>query len=485
MSLALLTDLYELNMAAVYLRRGMLAPATFSLFVRQLPPGRGFLVAAGLEDCLEFLEEFQFSDADLDYLRRDVGYPADTLAALRELRFTGDVWAVPEGRVVLANEPLLEVTAPLPEAQLVETVLLNLVTFATVIATKAVRCRLAAAGRGLVDFALRRTQSTAAGLQVARLSALAGFTATSNVEAGRRYGLPVAGTMAHSFVEAFGDEERAFAGFAAMFPAASTFLVDTYDTLTGVETAARVIRRLGMPATTGVRLDSGDLDSLSRAARDILDRAGLAQARVFASGGLDEYAIARLVAAGAPIDAFGVGTKMGVSADAPYLDSAYKLVEYARRPMLKTSPGKATMPGCKQVFRSSGPPDSADVRDLIGLRGEPGPAGGQPLLHPVLLAGRRTRPPEPLAAAQARLTADLAALPAGARAITDPVAPTAAYSAAAHRLRASAAVPVPAGARQPLPPRTDSADSPRHEVAANDGAARDEVQRGRRRPDAR
>jgi len=176
---------------------------------------------------------------------------------------------------------------------------------------------------------------------------------------------------------------------------------------------------------------------------------------------------------------------MGVSADAPYLDSAYKLAEYAGRPMLKTSPGKATMPGCKQVFRSSGPPDSADVRDLIGLRGEPGPAGGQPLLHPVLLAGRRTRPPEPLAAAQARLTADLAALPAGARAITDPVAPTAAYSAAAHRLRASAAVPVPAGARQPLPPRTDSADSPRHEVAANDGAARDEVQRGRRRPDAR
>src|SRR5664279_5246138 len=198
--------------------------------------------------------------------------------------------------------------------------------------------------------------------------------------------------MAHSFVEAFGDEERAFAGFAAMFPAASTFLVDTYDTLTGVETAARVIRRLGMPATTGVRLDSGDLDSLSRAARDILDRAGLAQARVFASGGLDEYAIARLVAAGAPIDAFGVGTKMGVSADAPYLDSAYKLVAYAGRPVMKLSPGKVTEPGAKQVYRG---PDG----DVLALNGEPAPPGCKPLLASVMRDGRRLATAEPLALA--------------------------------------------------------------------------------------
>ena len=308
----LLTDLYELNMAASYLRRGMTGLATFSLFVRQLPADRGFLVAAGLEDCLRFLEEFSFTGGDPDYLRREQGYREDALRAFAGLRFTGEVWAVPEGRVVFAGEPLLEVTAPVAEAQLAETVLLNHVTFQTSVATKAARCVLAAGGAQLVDFSFRRTQGIDAGLSVARASAIAGFAATSNVEAARRFGLAAAGTMAHSFIEAFADEERAFTAFAEDFPGRTTFLVDTYDTGRGVRTAIEVARRLRLTGPVGVRLDSGDLAGLARSARRLLDEAGLPGARIFASGGLDEYAIAGLVAQQAPIDAYGVGTKMGV-----------------------------------------------------------------------------------------------------------------------------------------------------------------------------
>ena len=255
---------------------------------------------------------------------------------------------------MFAGEPLLEVTAPIAEAQLAETVLLNHVTFQTAVATKAARCVLAARGAQLVDFAFRRTQGIDAGMAVARASAIAGFTATSNVAAARRYGLAATGTMAHSFIEAFDDEQAAFTAFAEDFPGMTTFLVDTYDTGRGVHNAIEVTRRLRLPGPVGVRLDSGDLAALARMARAMLDEAGLADARIFASGGLDEYAIAGLAAAGAPIDAYGVGTKMGVSADAPYLDSAYKLAAYDGRPVMKLSAGKTSPPGAKQVVPRPG-----------------------------------------------------------------------------------------------------------------------------------
>ncbi len=410
----LLTDLYELNMAASYLRRSMTGQATFSLFVRALPPGRGFLVAAGLADCLAFLGDFSFTPEDLSYLRQARGYREETLRAFASLRFTGEVRAVPEGRVVFAGEPLLEVTAPVAEAQLAETVLLNHVTFQTVVATKAARCVLAAGGAQLVDFSFRRTQGIDAGFAVARASAIAGFAATSNVAAARRYGLAAAGTMAHSFIEAFGDEQQAFTAFAEDFPAMTTFLVDTYDTARGVRNAIEVARRLRLPGPVGVRLDSGDLAALARMARAMLDEAGLGEARIFASGSLDEYAIAGLVAAAAPIDAYGVGTKMGVSADAPYLDSAYKLVAYDGRPVMKLSAGKTSPPGAKQVYRG---PDG----DVLALRDEPPPPGHQPLLVPVMRQGQRVSAPEPLTAAVQRCRADLAWLPLTARALRDPV----------------------------------------------------------------
>lgn len=415
----LCTDLYELRMAASYLRRGMVGPATFSLYVRRLPATRGFLVAAGLADALDFLSGFRFTPDELGYLRDVVGLAASDLVRLRDLRFTGDVRAVPEGRVVFADEPLLEVTAPVAQAQLVETVLLNIVTFQTTVASKAARCRLAAGGADLIDFAYRRTQGPAAADAVARASAVVGFHGTSNVAAARRYGLVASGTMAHSFVEAFEDEATAFRAFATDHPGNAVFLVDTYDTLAGVRTAARVVRDLGLTGPVGVRLDSGDLAALSVAARRELDAAGLRRARIVVSGGLDEHDIAALVARGAPVDAYGVGTRMGVSADAPSLDSAYKLVRYGDRPVMKLSAGKATLPGAKQVFR---PPDGGT--DLLALADEPGPRGWEALLVPVMRAGRRLErpdPPEAVARAAGRFEADLARLPPRVREVADPV----------------------------------------------------------------
>ncbi|GGR97993.1 nicotinate phosphoribosyltransferase [Micromonospora fulviviridis] len=423
------TDLYELRMAASYLRRDMTEHATFSLFVRRLPHRRGFLVAAGLAEALAFLEGFAFDDAELGYLRDVVGFDEPALAALAGLRFTGDVWAVPEGRVVFADEPLLEVTAPIAEAQLVETGVLNLITFHTTVATKAARCRLAAGGAQLIDFAFRRTHGIEAGAGVARASAIAGFAATSDVEAAMRYGISPSGTMAHSYVEAFPDERAAFRAFAADFPTNPIFLVDTYDTPAGVRAAVDVVTELGLTGPVGVRLDSGDLGALARQARAILDDAGLRQARIIASGSLDENVIAGLVAQGAPIDGYGVGTKMGVSYDAPSLDSAYKLVAYGDRPVLKLSPGKATLPAAKQVFRD---PTGA-AGDVVGLRDEPPPAGREPLLVPVMRGGRRLDPADPaeaVRAARGRFDADLAWLPEPARRLADPTPPTATVSPA-------------------------------------------------------
>ncbi|HEU4422658.1 MAG TPA: nicotinate phosphoribosyltransferase [Pilimelia sp.] len=432
----LLTDLYEVRMAASYCGRAMVGPATFSLFVRRLPRQRGFLVAAGLGECLRFLQGFRFTAGELDYLA-GIGMPEVALRALRGMRFTGDVWAVPEGRVVFASEPLLEVTAPIAEAQLVETMLLNAVTFETAVASKAARCRLAAGQAELIDFAFRRCHGVDAALAVARASAIAGFEATSNVEAARRYGLRAAGTMAHSYVEAFVDERAAFAAFAHDFPAATVFLVDTYDTLSGVANAVRVARDLDLDGDRlAVRLDSGDLAELAVATRRLLDDEGLALARIVASGGLDEYAIAELVARGAPIDAYGVGTRMGVSADAPYLDTAYKLVAYGDRPVMKLSTGKVSLPGRKQVYRGRTPGE-----DLIALRDEPAPNGMMPLLVPVIRAGRRVAepadrhgPPDDVAAARRRCAEDLDRLPVAARRLGRPEAPTPGPSPALRRL---------------------------------------------------
>ncbi|MFI1169358.1 nicotinate phosphoribosyltransferase [Streptomyces sp. NPDC020801] len=411
------TDLYEVTMALSYLREGMDRPATFSLFARDLPPERGFLVSAGLEPALDFLSGFQVTADDQRDFAVALHRPPDDLAALRGLRFTGEVRAVPEGRAVFAGEPLLEVTAPIAEAQLVETFLLNQVSHQTSVASKAVRSVLAAAGHPVIDFSLRRTHGPSAGMQAARLGALVGFAGTSNVAAAVRWGLPASGTMAHSYIEAFPDEESAFRAFARAHPGPVTFLVDTYDTEHGVHVAARVLRDLGRGPGCAIRLDSGDLGDLARRSRRILDAADLPEVRVIASGGLDEYKVHELVRAGAPIDVYAVGTRVGTSADAPYLDSAYKLVEYDGRPVMKLSPGKVTAPGRKQVHRRPGGPD------LIAVWDEPAPHGAEPLLRTVMRDGRRTGPPDNLAAARDRLTADLAALPEEARRIRAPRAP--------------------------------------------------------------
>jgi nicotinate phosphoribosyltransferase len=411
MGRALLTDFYELNMAASYLRRGMTGPASFSLFIRDLPAGWGFLVACGLERCLEYLEGLAFTEEDLDYLRREHRYPDDTLEAFANLAFTGDVWAVPEGRLVFPEEPLLEVTAPLPEAQLVETFLLNQVTFQTAIASKAARCRLAAPDKSLVDFAFRRTHGVEAATAVARATAMVGFSATSNVEAARILGLQATGTMAHSYIQAFPSEMAAFQAFAEDYPDRVILLVDTYDTTAGVEKAIEVAAGLadrGYPLA-GIRLDSGDLGALAREARSLLDAAGLPDVQVLASGGLDENTIAELERSGAPIDSYGVGTKVGVAADAPYLDSVYKIVSYEGRPVAKLSAAKATRPGPKQVWRLPG-----GAGDVVALRDEPGPQGAEPLLIQVMAGGRRSSR-EGLREATERFARELEALPPGLR----------------------------------------------------------------------
>jgi nicotinate phosphoribosyltransferase len=412
----LLTDLYELTMAASYLRRDMDQLATFSLSVRGLPAARGFLVAAGLEACIDFLESFSFTDEELGTLA-GMGFDDRALTDFAALRFDGEVWAIPEGTVVYSEEPLMEITAPVAVAQIVETYLLNQVTLHTTLASKAARYVVAAQGRDLVDFAFRRSHGADAAMAIARASAMVGFTATSNVEAARRYGLTAAGTMAHAFVEAFPSEREAFEAFALDHPDRATFLVDTYDTVAGVRTAIDTIHALGLEEHIGVRLDSGDLFTLSRAARELLDDAGLTQARVFASGGLDEHEVAALLTAGAPIDAFGIGTQMGVSADAPFVDSVYKLTEFDGRPTLKLSPGKASLPGRKQVWRTV---EGDEHRDTLSLRDEAGPPGGRALLQPVMSGGRRPEPGWSLSDARERFRHDLAEVPGAARRLDRP-----------------------------------------------------------------
>jgi nicotinate phosphoribosyltransferase len=364
------------------------------------------------------------------------------------------------------------VTAPLAEAQLVETYLLNQITFQTAIATKAARCRLAAPGIDLVDFALRRTQGVDAGLAVARLSAIAGFVGTSNVDAARRYGLRASGTMAHSYVEAFPGERDAFRAFARDFPHGTTFLIDTYDTMGGVEAAIEVIRELNLISGVGVRLDSGDLGFLARKVRQRLDAAGLGYVKLFVSGGLDEYALEQLMVDGAPVDGAGVGTNMGVAADAPYVDSVYKLVQVGTRPVLKLSQDKTTLPGPKQVWRRT---DGVEG-DLLATRAEPGPSGCEPLLVPVMRNGQRLGSPGTIEGARRCLADDLALLPPAWADLHSPVPVEVAVSEPLLRLTDEVTAGLPGGVATPAsvasgsPPATAALGDPASPDAEHPGS---------------
>jgi nicotinate phosphoribosyltransferase len=388
----LFTDLYELTMAAGYFSHRVFDTATFSLYIRDVYATRNFFVAAGLEQVLDELAEFRFSDDDIGYLKTTGRFTIDFLDFLKQLRFSGNVYAMPEGTVFFADEPILEVTAPIIEAQLLETFLLNAIGFPTMIASKAARCIHAASGRPLIDFSLRRTQGQDAGLNVARSTFIAGFVATSNVMAGKIYGIPISGTMAHSYVGAFDSERDAFIAYSETFPDHSIFLIDTYDTLEGAKTAAAVAKEMGKRghALIGVRLDSGDTVSLSKGVRKILDDAGLYDVKIFASSGFDEFKIDKVLSEGAKIDAFGVGTKVGVSADAPFVDIVYKMVHFKDRDVRKLSPGKATLAGEKQVFRRTNA-RGYFVEDIIGVRDER-ISESEPLLEKVMENGMVLRP---------------------------------------------------------------------------------------------
>ena len=408
----LLTDLYELTMLRAYHAERMNGIAAFELFVRKLPRERHFMLAAGLAQVVEYLMALRFTREDLDWLAAGGRFPRDFVDSLADLRFTGDLDAMPEGTVCFADEPLLRIVAPLREAQLVESRVMNLVHYSTLVASKAARSALAAPGRLLVDFGLRRAHGAEAALLSARASYLAGFAGTATVEAGRAFGIPVFGTMAHSYVQAHADEATAFERFARAHPANAVLLIDTYDTERGaqkvVELAARLARE-GI-AIKGVRIDSGDLGAHARRVRAILDAGGQRDVTIFASGNLDEYRLAELVGARAPIDGFGIGTRMNTSADAPYLDCAYKLEEYDGRPRRKRSEGKATWPGRKQVWRRL----DAQGRlagDVLSLATEAPPSGASPLLAPVMRGGRPVAPLPALATSRARARDELSRLP--------------------------------------------------------------------------
>jgi len=410
----LLTDLYELSMLDAYSAHTMAETAVFEFFVRKLPEQRGFLMAAGLEQTVQFLEAMRFSSDELTWLRASGLFSSTFLDGLAGLRFTGDVDAMPEGTVFFPDEPILRVTAPLPQAQLVETRLINLVHFQTVIASKAARMVLAAPGKQLVDFGLRRAHGAEAGLLAARASYLAGFAGTATVLAHRDFGIPVFGTMAHSFVQAHDDEATAFERFARVRPTALTLLIDTYDTERGAHIVADLAPRLAAQGVTvsAVRLDSGDLRLHARTVRAILDTAGLRNIHIFASGGLDEHSLLSLCRGGAPIDGFGIGTSLTTSSDVPALDCAYKLQEYAGRPRRKLSEGKATWPGRKQVYRRYHD-DGTIAADIVTLVDEP--AIGEALLEPVMRNGKRVNGLPSLTEARDRAAASLVRLPKALR----------------------------------------------------------------------
>lgn len=407
----LLTDLYQLNMVKAYLERGDTKTAVFEFFVRGLHPRRKFLIAAGLEQALSFLETMRFSPEEIDWLAATGRFGQPLLDYLAAFRFTGDVHGVPEGTIFFANEPILRVTASLPEAQLVETRLINILHFQCLIAAKAARFVLIAPDKLLVDFGFRRAHGAEAGLLAARASYIAGFAGTATVLAGKLYDIPLFGTMAHSYIQAHDDEGKAFENFARSRPDELVLLIDTYDT----EAAARKVVALGPRLEesgiriAGVRIDSGDLIALSRSVRKILDDGGLRDTTIFASGGLDEDELLAAIRAKAPIDGFGIGTSLTTSSDVPALDCAYKLQEYAGRPRRKLSSGKATWPGRKQVWRRFAPDGGQMQGDVLSIEGDEQP--GEPLIQPLMQAGRRLHKPESLQEIRARTADNIKALP--------------------------------------------------------------------------
>jgi len=439
---ALLTDLYQLTMAQAYFELGMNDEAVFELFVRRLPDTRRFLLAAGLEQALEYIESSKFSAPELEFLASLGRFRSAFLDYLGAVRFSGAIYAMPEGSAFFANEPIVRVSAPILEAQLLESRLLNIVHFQTTIASKAARCVSAARGRQLVDFGMRRAHEADAALLAARAAYVAGFDATATVAAGQRFGIPLSGTLAHSFIEAHDREEQAFRDFVLSCKEPTTLLIDTYDSARGLQQVIALARefagRGGEHGIRAIRIDSGDLAAQARMARAALDGRDCRDIRIVLSGGIDELLIDRLVSAGVPVDAFGVGTALDVSADAPALDMAYKLQEYAGKPRRKRSPGKATWPGVKQVFRERAP--SGEYRcDRVALHDEP--PTGEPLLIEVMRNGRRSLPAPDLHAVREHCRRELRALPPPLRALSGvftpyPVSISAAVEALAARVDA-------------------------------------------------
>jgi nicotinate phosphoribosyltransferase len=411
---ALLTDLYQLNMLQAYLDRGETQTAVFEFFVRKLPAHRGFLIAAGLEQVLEFLETLRFAPDELNWLTKTGRFGKNFIDYLADFRFAGDVHAMPEGTVFFADEPILRVTAALPQAQLIETRVINLLQFQSMVASKAARMVLAAPGKLLVDFGFRRAHGAEAGLLAARASYIAGFAGTATVLADKEFGIPIFGTMAHSYIQVHDDELDAFENFARARPNNLTLLIDTYDTEAAAHKVVALAPRLKAAGIkiNAVRLDSGDLVALAKSVRQILDAGGLHDVAIFASGGLDENELARLMRAGAPIDGFGVGTSLTTSSDAPVLDCIYKLQEYAGVARRKRSIGKATWPGRKQVWRRFGA-DGRMAGDILSVEGDKQP--GEPLIEAVMRAGRRLDPPRTLAEIRARAARDIERLPEALR----------------------------------------------------------------------
>ena len=409
-SSALFTDFYELTMLRCYLERGMEDTAVFECFVRTMPPQRGFLVAAGLEQLLEFLENVRFTPDELEWVENSGRFSRSFVEYLEQFRFDGDLHAMPEGTVFFANEPIVRVTAPLPQAQFIETRLVNLLHYQTLIASKAARCVLAAAGKPVIDFGLRRSHGAEAGLLAARASYLAGFAGSATVMAEPFFEVPVFGTMGHSFVQAHQAERYAFEHFAEAQPDNVVLLLDTYDTKKGAQTVVTLAPRLREKGITikGVRLDSGNLVDQARLVRRILDDGGLENVRITASGNLDEDAIHHLVAAQAPVDLFAVGTKLATSADAPYLDCVYKLQEYSGRPSRKKTAGKETWPGSKQVYRHYDQRGRID-HDVVTTADDT--QEGKPLVRLVMESGTRRETAPSLNQIRERTTAELATLP--------------------------------------------------------------------------
>jgi nicotinate phosphoribosyltransferase len=409
-SSALLTDLYQLTMLQAYYEQRMEETAVFEVFIRNLPEQRGFFLAAGLQQAVDYLEQLRVTPDELEWLASSGRFSGDFLDYLGQLRFTGDVLAMSEGTVFFPPEPMLRVVAPLPQAQLVESRLLNLLHFQTMIASKAARAVLAAQGKGLIDFGFRRAHGAEAGVLAARAAYLAGLTGSATVAAGLAFGIPIYGTMAHSFIQAHDDELEAFEDFAYAQPDNVILLIDTYNTEAAARKLVNLASRLrqeGIPIK-GVRIDSGDLADQARKVRRILDEGGLTQVRILASGNLDELTIQALVTNGAPIDDFAIGTRLVTSTDAPYLDCVYKLQEYGGVARRKRSEGKATWPGRKQVYRRFGA-NGRMAGDVLTV--EDNPQEGEALLQPCLVAGKRVSPAPPLSALRQRAADQLAQLP--------------------------------------------------------------------------